>query len=928
PDPDAGQIVPRPRTMEEAEGWFIIGPGTRIVAQPDAQARKVAEQIREEIHDRWRIEVPVTEEPAAAETKLDDVVYVGQPRRGALAERLRREEQLEIATKPQAYALRASPRGVVVLGGDDDGLYWGVQSLMMACRWHSSRDPKQNGLGVRCMKIEDWPATLDRSLFFTESTLFGYVPSEIPRLLRNCQLQSRFKWNATYTAIEGPALAWPTGLVAKVSRRIRDQHHMEIRPMLLGHPRCSPCGWDKLVRASKDYSVVECDPDEAPEELGSALNLCPVNPRSYDLIFARIDELRELCGSPGKIWLGGLVLPWAQSGARWAVCRNCRKTGKSKDELYALFAEKIARHLRERQMTGVLEPWDVAFGDRDDLKWKRAIVAADVKSLPTDLEYILPDDGSPGFKDFIRSRLLPSRTANGPLDWPSVERINLDGMATDLGTASHLTDTPFWAGHPSAVERMWYGADKCPREKIDFQDLRVWGNSWRFRRDFPSWRAGDRPGFFLIDLRPFVNHTGQATGRETLEPGRMPAIDLRYVPTGKQVLSGVAFDIIDPAKNNGKCILTLGRPTPGSTHPKDAAAVIEGAGPIPVERKLASLAFLRAGWQASPQWRGWHAWLFPTCRVTYEDDTWLPVDCFRPWDMHDFWNNPYDSPNEIPLLDRIGWKGNCPGGSWVMLKVNEWVNPYPAKVIKHLEFFTPAYEQGDDRKMVNSQCQTFIAITGVEPIEQDFNYWSKRADRPPLLPPIKAPARPGVVLQRCGAVGGANTRYAVTLKGPRGETKSRLELTPGATWATEGGTRASGFSSNDCGQVGCRTEYKPFGVVQVLEPAVKLCRVELRGPTCGYYHGYYTLGRNHRLDVTLEVSEDGETWRKVGELRGILGDADFLPMEFDPVPVRKLRFTATAEPYHEDYSPGVAAIDYPYFVWRLIAPTEGGEDKK
>jgi hypothetical protein len=59
-------------------------------------------------------------------------------------------------------------------------------------------------------------------------------------------------------------------------------------------------------------------------------------------------------------------------------------------------------------------------------------------------------------------------------------------------------------------------------------------------------------------------------------------------------------------------------------------------------------------------------------------------------------------------------------------------------------------------------------------------------------------------------------------------------------------------------------------------------------------------------------------------LKGITGDADFLPVEFEPVLVKKLRLTATAEPYHEDYAPGMAdpraGADYPYFVWRLFAP--------
>jgi hypothetical protein len=50
-------------------------------------------------------------------------------------------------------------RVTVNLTADAEGLYWGVQSLMLAMRWHSAKDPAQNGLGLRCVKVEDWPAT-------------------------------------------------------------------------------------------------------------------------------------------------------------------------------------------------------------------------------------------------------------------------------------------------------------------------------------------------------------------------------------------------------------------------------------------------------------------------------------------------------------------------------------------------------------------------------------------------------------------------------------------------------------------------------------------------------------------------------------------------------------------------------------------------
>src|SRR5205807_1937465 len=122
-------------------------------------------------------------------------------------------------------------------------------------------------------------------------------------------------------------------------------------------------------------------------------------------------------------------------------------------------------------------------------------------------------------------------------------------------------------------------------------DLSIWLYSNWYHQDFPAWRAGARPHFTPLDLRKVANQTSHPTGAEILDTGRLPALDLRYVPTGEHVLAGVPFNIIDPAQNDDKAILVVGRPP--SPIPKTLVpGIAEQAGPIPVGRRLASLAFL------------------------------------------------------------------------------------------------------------------------------------------------------------------------------------------------------------------------------------------------------------------------------------------------------------------------------------------------
>jgi len=925
--------------MTKGEGWFIINARTRIVAQDDAAARNVASQIRDEIKRRWQLDVPVHVEGGEGGGGFDDVIYLGQLWRGGVAEQLRKDADLEIPSHPQGYGLSVSPRKVVILGKDSDGLYWGVQSFMLAMRWRNSKDATQNGLGVHCLKAEDWPATLDRAIFFTEGSPFGAIEPEIHRLFDTIHLQTRFKWNVTYGAPDDPTpshLIWSPGRQAEFCREIREKHHMEMRPMLMTPPAYNLGGWDRIVAAANDYSIVESSPDESSRDLGKALNLCPLNPRSYELANAKIDHLIETYGHPSKMWLGGIVNHDPLVGSRWGACRDCFKSGKSKSELFVFFAERLASHLRTRNCVGVVEPHNIVFGNANDLKWRRALIVSDFSELPKDFTYILPQGFSPAKSESLSGVMSPSFTCDGASDWPSAERLFRSPLGNDIHTIEKFGDTLSIAGGVRTLEQMWYGSDPLPKEPVNTQELFVYGNCWHFCRDLPSWRAGERPGFHTIDLRKFANYNGRPTGTETFESGRMPAMDLRYVPTGKLVLSGVEFDLIDPAENDGKSVMMLGRPLQGVTHAKDFASVAETSGPIPVGKKLASIAFLTAGWQASMQEMARHEkWLMPTCRVIYEDDTWLVVDSYRVFTEWDYWNKAsnysYITTAGYPkLLERTGWLGNSPTGTDVWLKVNEWVNPYPEKVVKSLHYVTPTYEGSDGSKRTNPECLGVVAISGVEPIQQDFDYWAKRVNRVPLLPPIREAKVAAVPLERVGLYARQGTNYIIQFKpaagGGRGgdaaNITSTLDVTPDVKGVFYDLDR---LSLRDCGYVANNANYKPFSVVQSFATPVQLSRIDVRGPTYGVDHEY-SFGRPHKLDVTVEISEDSATWRKVGELKGISGDADFLPVEFAPVNVAKIRFTATAEPYRAEYAAGmahaVARLDYPYFVWRVLTPTE------
>jgi len=303
-------------------------------------------------------------------------------------------------------------------------------------------------------------------------------------------------------------------------------------------------------------------------------------------------------------------------------------------------------------------------------------------------------------------------------------------------------------------------------------------------------------------------------------------------------------------------------------------------------------------------------WLRPTCRVVYEDGTWLPVDAFMYYHagfFFDEWNNDED---KCRPYYRLGWEGNCPTGNRVTLNAVEWVNPYPERTIKHIDFFTPEFEDAQGLR-VSDQMEAFVAITGVEATAHDVAFWKDHPARSPVLPPRKD-SLGGTVLRNLNG----NER---TLVGKDGEKI-------GYTWKMIGGAQLDRWQLHDLCY--CNQDFSDFGVEVILDTPTAFDRLEIRGPVSHRAHWASRAQRKRKVDVNVEVSEDGTTFRKVGDLKGLSADADFIPLALDGKPIKAIRMTATALPYAEGYLPvqvqgnifdGIPHAN-PSFNWRLVLP--------
>jgi hypothetical protein len=922
-------IVPRPRTLIQEPGWFLIDTKTTIVAQDHPETQRVAKQIQKEIQERWQLSPTIVSDEKGAAQTGGNYIFLGLPKSNSGAAQRVIAEGLDLQPdKLQGYALRVTPEKIVILGNDSDGLYYGVQSMMMAMRWRN--DPAGGAPGVPCMKILDWPGTVlqrgiqDRRPY---PVMLEMPETEIERVKRLCHLLSRFKFNVIYLGSRldiSRVSNWSAGTLAKLCREMREEYRIEIRPTILHEEFEGGSYW--MMLSQDTPGIRESNPDENPEELsGKSLNLCPLNPETYQRHFARIDQTLEEFGYPSKVWMFGQAYVAESTGSRWAQCRCCQRSGLSSEDLYQIFVNRIADHLALRKTAGLLGCQWVRFGDRTAAD--RRLISIDPQHLPDSLEYELPADINANARPLLNAMFDPSRTASGPADWPSGERFVLGPPQCETEILHGLagSEISLLKKRPLAdhVEAMWYSPEPPPEGSFDRTDLGAYVNAWWYHREFPAWLPGERPKFFKLDLRPFVNHTSQATNRERLEAGRPPEIDLRYLPTGTQTLSGVPFDIIDPATNNGKALLMLGRPKPPIL-PSVAEGISEKTGPIPVGKRLASLAFLRTQWFCGTGGPLYWAdtWLHPTCRVVYDDDTWLVVDSFlfsHVGYYRERWNT---NDSGTGMHYRLGWQGNSPTGDKVTLHVVEWVNPYPDRVIKNLEYFTPAFE-GPTGKRVNDHMEATVAITGVETTPRDVAFWETKSDRSPRLPSAK-PSLGGIEIQPKRSAP-TNSTWNVSAVAAGDSVNYRLEPSDGAQ-CHSGPYYLTNQSRYDF--VYCPLDFRDFSATITFEKPISLQRIELQGPVSfGGPNFAAFAARTKKIDVTVEFSEDNQTWRKAGERRGLSADADFLPVELPATSLKSLRLTGRASPYSQHYAPVQVRGDMfwpelphwnPHFYWRIF----------
>jgi len=671
-------VIPEPRRMRLTEGDFALTPHTTIVVSDRARPEDLrgARSFADEVKLLYGFEPRLLTEKQAVSAK--SVILVGE---AAMHKRLAStaaKAGLCAPSKAEGYALKVTPKSVLVVGHDRKGSYYGMQTLKQLVKASPER------VSIQGCEITDWPSLGFRGvLLFTGNKALLFQKRLIDRIF------SRFKMN--HLIIEVDNIKWksdPTIALdwsmdqADLKKVIQyaKEHFIEVSPLLqsLGH-----CDW--MFKNGRNLDLAE-NPDRP-------YAYCPSNPRTYDFILPFYDEVVELFNNPGFVHIGHDEV---QEPGGFPRHEECKK--RSAEQIFVDDALKIREHLAKRGARVMM--WGdmmLAKGDAPDAtnaespdkaRWIRDQLPKDV--VITDWHY------APGKPEEFKSLGIFIKEGHDAIASTWFTPANIEAFskqAKQLGAMGLLQTT--WAGFNShegnlkesfpqfsamvlAAEYAW-NSGKTSLEDLPYRADVEFRKQWDPR---PVDRA-PRKGF-VVDLTPACNVSlvDDAEGNGWLGLGDKH--DLSGAPTGENRFAGdlyrFASDPVSPSAVRLASALDTDRSYPD---------IVD----LRVSRKARWLLFVhtcawtdRAGRRVGSYIVRYTDGSSEEIPLVYAENTASWID-----------------QRSVNGATRI-WEGRTKDGERVSIQRLQWENPHPHKTIASVEFTSAKTEAGP----------VLIALSGVD----------------------------------------------------------------------------------------------------------------------------------------------------------------------------------------------------------------------
>ncbi len=649
-------LVPQPKQVQWRDGFLPLNTGTRVIAL-DKASIPAAQSFVNMLKDRYGLNLRVT---MGTLPNTNNVVLFGLK---SHLSRLPRAWQalLQVPEQAEGYALLVGATAAVVLGNDEQGVFYGSQTLQQCLQ------AQPGGTALKRVLVTDYPSLKFRGAhLFLGNNALPFHKKLIERIFSHLKLN--------HLVLESEYTRWDSApeIAVDFSMDKRDlsqviafarQHQMEVTPLVqsLGHS-----AWIFRNGQNRDIS-------EDPENFHT---YCPLNPRTYSFIDAIYDEALQLF-EPRFFHIGHDEV---HMFSRFPYHEECKQRG-----LTQLFVDDVLHHYNRFKQRNVrtmmwgdmiLHSTESADGaalaeSPEEARCRREMLPKDIIICDWHYQPRPPEE-------FVQKNLRVLQEAGFEViatTWYTPMNIyNFAKAAQQAGILGLLQST--WAGYniseavlkPAfyqfsafvlAAEYAWSNNSPSP-DALPYSPDDLFLDLYERRRLTARPQTG-----FAVDISEAMNITAMQTDADGWL-GLGAEHDLRNLPRGEQSLGSVRFQLSpDPAKPSAVALasnMLPAKPLPRLVH-------------FPVGRRASMLYFLHAtGWQVDRNKP------VGSYRILYADNTseTIPLEYgvnICAWDD--------TSP---AYFAKVVWRSQTTDGTPIALRALRWDNPHPQKLITAIEF--------------------------------------------------------------------------------------------------------------------------------------------------------------------------------------------------------------------------------------------------
>jgi len=649
-------IIPQPVSVRWREGVFRPDRDTRIIIADEKQ-RVGAKMLAADLAGRFRLRAPIVMADRAAGRGC---IHLGV---GAA-----------FSPNPapaESYRLEVRPDRVVIVGADDRGAFYGVQTLRQMLQADGAGQPL-----VPACEIEDRPSMPWRGWHMASPAaanldLYRDVVDLLALLKYNTivwEVDANFQYSS-HPDISSPAAPTPAQLAALVA--YAKERHFEVIPQLATFAH-----FDYVLQHPNYKHLAESQ--KTTKGWQSLFNYCPSNPQTYDLVFALMDELIEVF-KPRYFHIGHDEARFDDIG----VCERCRATDPW--VLWAQDLNKLHAYLAAKGIRTLM--WGDQFLEKDN-GGPSFFTARATDMVPKDI--IICDWHYGAGYDYASTLGYFAQHGFQALGCPWFDLDNVYGFAGAvkqqaalgfLGTTWYGVDSSV-AAVPHIAAAWVIGAENAwstghpPIDKITYAPIPAFNHLWRLSPRRPARR------FELVDLAPYCNESLVDSDRRDGWMGEGAGCDLRALPAGVQWIGNYPFSILrHETSSDASCVMLSDQTELGKHYPAAMRAIAVG-------RRASALLFLHTC--AIPARRNRELYdpegVNPSAVgryvVRYADGEEREIPLLYQATIADF-----DSQLGFVQAQEL-WRGRTHSGALATLGVLRWENPRPQVEIESLDFIS------------------------------------------------------------------------------------------------------------------------------------------------------------------------------------------------------------------------------------------------